>query len=52
MNINFSGKSTKTGEMYAFKQERPANLWEFYIALEIHSRVEDVNIVSGIHFLN
>lgn len=46
-----SGKSTKTGKMYAFKQERPANLWEFYISLEIATRVEDVKIVWAIeHF--
>lgn len=42
----YSGKSTKTGKMYALKQERPANLWEFYISLEIPARVTDVNIVS------
>lgn len=41
-----SGKSTKTGKMYAFKQERPANLWEFYISLEISTRVVDVKFVS------
>lgn len=32
-------------KMYAFKQERPANLWEFYISLELRSRIEDQNIV-------
>lgn len=42
----FRGKSTKTGKLYAFKQERPANLWEFYISLEIPTRVEDAKIVS------
>lgn len=42
----FSGKSAKTGKMYALKQERPANLWEFYISLEIPARVADENIVS------
>lgn len=46
MRIFFSGKSTKTGKLYAFKQERPANLWEFYISLEIPTRVEDAKIVS------
>lgn len=44
----FSGKSAKTGKMYALKQERPANLWEFYISLEIPTRVADSNIVSGL----
>lgn len=32
-------------KMYAFKQEHPANLWEFYISLELRSRIEDQNIV-------
>ena len=44
--LNFSGKSVKDGKMYALKQERPANLWEFYISLEIPARVIDANIVS------
>ncbi|XP_031628925.1 uncharacterized protein LOC116344486 [Contarinia nasturtii] len=43
----YSGKNTKTGKMYAFKQERPANLWEFYISLEIASRIEDPKMLSG-----
>lgn len=32
--------------MYAMKQERPANLWEYYICLEIQSRIEYDDIVS------
>lgn len=27
--------------MFALKQQRPANLWEFYICLEITSRMND-----------
>lgn len=27
--------------MYALKQQRPANLWEYYICLEITSRMID-----------
>lgn len=45
MRFNFSGKSNKTGKLYALKQERPANHWEFYISLEIASRIEDPKMV-------
>ena len=45
-NYHFSGKNAKTGKIYAFKQERPANHWEFYISLEIASRIEDPKMVK------
>lgn len=40
------GKCVETNEMFALKQERPPNLWEFYISLEIHTRIENQNVVS------
>uniref|UniRef100_A0A336K6A5 CSON015408 protein n=1 Tax=Culicoides sonorensis TaxID=179676 RepID=A0A336K6A5_CULSO len=43
----FSGKCQRTGVMYALKQERPANLWEYYICLEIKSRIANPNILCG-----
>lgn len=42
----FSADCTKTKEMYAFKQQRPQNLWEYYVCLQIHSRIKDEHIVS------
>ncbi|XP_011294960.2 probable inactive serine/threonine-protein kinase bub1 [Musca domestica] len=35
----FCGKETVGGKRCAMKQENPANLWEFYICLEIHDRI-------------
>lgn len=43
-----SAKCKDTDKMYALKQERPANLWEFYISLEISSRIEDSHLVREI----
>lgn len=39
-----------TGEIVAMKQERPANLWEYYICLELRSRINHEDILSG--FMN
>uniref|UniRef100_A0A182N281 BUB1 N-terminal domain-containing protein n=1 Tax=Anopheles dirus TaxID=7168 RepID=A0A182N281_9DIPT len=36
-----------TGEKVALKQERPANLWEYYICLELRSRIENPDILPG-----
>lgn len=33
--------------VYALKQERPANLWEYYICLELRSRIEVNHVVSS-----
>lgn len=46
ISLDCSGKCMKTGLTYAMKQQRPANLWEYYICLEIQSRIEFDNIVS------
>uniref|UniRef100_A0A182QID7 Mitotic checkpoint serine/threonine-protein kinase BUB1 n=1 Tax=Anopheles farauti TaxID=69004 RepID=A0A182QID7_9DIPT len=37
----------KTGNKVALKQERPANLWEYYICLELRSRIENPEILPG-----
>lgn len=42
----FSAECTKTKELLALKQQRPPNLWEYYVCLEIHSRITDQHIVS------
>ncbi|EDW01511.1 uncharacterized protein LOC6560139 [Drosophila grimshawi] len=35
----FSGIHCKSGKKVAFKQEKPTNYWEYYICLEVHSRL-------------
>uniref|UniRef100_A0A182JXY1 BUB1 N-terminal domain-containing protein n=1 Tax=Anopheles christyi TaxID=43041 RepID=A0A182JXY1_9DIPT len=35
------------GKKVAMKQERPANLWEYYICLELRSRIENPDILPG-----
>ncbi|XP_052863062.1 uncharacterized protein LOC128269711 [Anopheles cruzii] len=36
-----------TGKQFALKQERPANLWEYYICLELRSRITNCDILPG-----
>lgn len=42
----FTAECTKTKQTYAFKQQRPPNLWEYYVCQEIRERIEDQWIVS------
>lgn len=42
----FSAECLDTKQTFALKQERPANLWEYYICLEVQSRIKDKRIVS------
>lgn len=42
----FTAEYTKSKQTYAFKQQRPPNLWEYYVCLEIHKRIENQWIVS------
>ncbi|XP_058447206.1 uncharacterized protein LOC131427760 [Malaya genurostris] len=44
----YCGKNVITGEMIALKQERPANLWEYYICLELRSRINHDDILPGL----
>ncbi|XP_020815379.1 uncharacterized protein LOC110189588 [Drosophila serrata] len=47
----YTGQHVKTGKKVALKQERPANYWEFYITLEVHSRLtSDQMIPAYTHF--
>ncbi|XP_055907569.1 uncharacterized protein LOC129942590 [Eupeodes corollae] len=46
----YSAKESHSGKMFALKQERPANLWEYYICLEIQSRLHSNEMMSG--FMN
>ncbi|XP_031628783.1 checkpoint serine/threonine-protein kinase BUB1-like isoform X2 [Contarinia nasturtii] len=43
----FFCECTKTKEMFAFKQQRPPNLWEYYVCLQIHERLMDESIRNG-----
>uniref|UniRef100_A0A182PJM0 BUB1 N-terminal domain-containing protein n=1 Tax=Anopheles epiroticus TaxID=199890 RepID=A0A182PJM0_9DIPT len=43
----FCATEQSTGRKVALKQERPANLWEYYICLELRSRIENPDILPG-----
>ncbi|XP_050079992.1 uncharacterized protein LOC126567754 [Anopheles maculipalpis] len=43
----FCAMNELTGKKVAMKQERPANLWEYYICLELRSRIENPDILPG-----
>uniref|UniRef100_A0A1Q3EY46 Putative mitotic checkpoint serine/threonine protein kinase n=1 Tax=Culex tarsalis TaxID=7177 RepID=A0A1Q3EY46_CULTA len=44
----YSAKNLTTGEQVAMKQERPANLWEYYICLELRARINHDEILPGL----
>lgn len=44
----FLAEGTKSKKMYALKQQRPPNLWEYYVCLQIHERLTDERVVSSI----
>lgn len=46
----YSAKSKITGETFALKQERPPNVWEYYLCLELQQRIQDREIVSYEYF--
>lgn len=43
----YVGKHLKSGKKVALKQERPTNYWEFYICLEIHSRLTSEQMIPS-----
>ncbi|ETN63447.1 hypothetical protein AND_004840 [Anopheles darlingi] len=43
----FCANQVGTGKQFALKQERPANLWEYYICLELRSRIPNPDIFHG-----
>ncbi|XP_053951217.1 uncharacterized protein LOC128858751 [Anastrepha ludens] len=45
--VVYSGVNSKTGKKYALKQERPPNFWEYYICLEVHSRLNSDDLVCA-----
>lgn len=50
LNSSASAKCKTTSKMYAMKQQRPANLWEYYICLEITSRMNDFPNMVTLNF--
>ncbi|XP_067635526.1 uncharacterized protein [Eurosta solidaginis] len=44
----YCGLNTMTGKKCALKQERPPNFWEYYICLEVHSRLKSDDLVCAI----
>lgn len=47
----FVGICNKTNEKYAFKQEKPPNIWEYYICWQTHKRIENKRVVRIFFFL-
>ncbi|EDW74109.2 uncharacterized protein Dwil_GK21755 [Drosophila willistoni] len=43
----FSGKHVKSGKKVALKQERPTNYWEYYVGLEVHSRLTSEQMIPA-----
>lgn len=43
-----SGKEMIGGKNVALKQEKPANLWEYYICLEIQDRIRIDEMVNNL----
>lgn len=50
LHLSFSGKEVIGGKKVAMKQENPANLWEFYICLEIQDRIIVDEMVNEMHY--
>ncbi|CRK98974.1 CLUMA_CG012058, isoform A [Clunio marinus] len=43
----FTAENKKTKEIVALKQEKPANLWEYYICVELSDRLKNRNMLSA-----
>lgn len=43
----YAGKSKSTGEVFAVKQQRPANLWEFFVIVEVRDRLVDKRMLPA-----
>jgi checkpoint serine/threonine-protein kinase len=46
----FAAKNLKTGKHVAMKQEKPANLWEYYICVELSDRIKNKTMMAA--FIN
>lgn len=44
----YSAKNLTSNKTVAMKQERPANLWEYYVCLELRSRIINEDILPGL----
>lgn len=42
----FNGVNRKTGKKVVLKQEKPTNYWEYYICLEVHTRLANEEMVK------
>ncbi|XP_034479004.1 uncharacterized protein LOC117785203 [Drosophila innubila] len=43
----FSGVHKNSGKKVALKQEKPTNYWEYYICLEVHSRLANEEMIPA-----
>ncbi|KAL7735494.1 hypothetical protein ACLKA6_010530 [Drosophila palustris] len=43
----FTGIHKKSGKKVALKQEKPTNYWEYYICLEVHSRLANEDMIPA-----
>ncbi|KAH8372361.1 hypothetical protein KR093_011200 [Drosophila rubida] len=43
----FTGEHKKSGKKVALKQEKPTNYWEYYICLEVHSRLCNEEMIGA-----
>ncbi|KAH8390970.1 hypothetical protein KR215_002895 [Drosophila sulfurigaster] len=43
----FIGEHKASGNKVALKQEKPTNYWEYYICLEVHSRLANEEMIGG-----
>ncbi|XP_017129724.1 uncharacterized protein LOC108147594 [Drosophila elegans] len=43
----YKGRHLKSGKKVALKQELPTNYWEFYICLEVHSRLTSEQMIPA-----
>lgn len=45
--IIFTARNSRNGKIYAMKQEKPANLWECYICVELQDRLKDPRMIPA-----
>ncbi|KAH8296918.1 hypothetical protein KR044_000821 [Drosophila immigrans] len=43
----FVGEHKRSGKKVALKQEKPTNYWEYYICLEVHTRLGNEEMISA-----
>ncbi|CRK98523.1 CLUMA_CG011876, isoform A [Clunio marinus] len=50
--VVYSAKMTESGELVAMKQEKPPNLWEYYICVELKDRLKNKNMINAFMSIN